>query len=137
MSRAERMSLSAISPMILLLCSCGGAVPEKREDLNSANILSGTDLAGGAKAVIERVYTGGATGDTLHKAWICQAGLSNCELSAIIDTQDGPPPVWRSSPKMLDLMIAPTDVVWDFSNFSYLPGPSHRTIKVRLVERLV
>jgi len=91
-------------------------------------------LAEGARAVVERAYTGGATGDTLHKAWICQAALTDCRLLAIVDTNDGSPPVWRVASSELELVVAPDDVVWEFSNFSRLPGADKRTVKIRLVE---
>ena len=96
-------------------------------------LTSQLSLGGGAKAVIERAYTGGATGDTLHHAWICQSNLSDCKLAATVDTDDGPAPIWARSSAGLELVIGPDDVVWNFANVSLLP--ENKQLRIRLVER--
>lgn len=131
-----RTMKTAYFPLVvaaLLGSACGGSVSERRETIDADTLTSELAIGGGAKAVIERAYTGGATGDTLHKAWICQASLADCQLQATVDTHDGPPPIWRTTPSGLELMIGPNDVIWDFSNFSYLPGGNG--VRIRVFER--
>ena len=107
---------------LIALTACGTSAGEGRAVVEGESVTSSIALSRGAKAVIERAYTGGATGDTLHKAWICQESLSDCKLAATVDTHGEPPPIWRRTPSGADLMVGPNDVVWDFSNFSYLPA---------------
>lgn len=119
----------------LVASACCGSGFVEVDAVEAQSLTSSLSLAGGARAAIERAYTGGATGDTLHRGWICQAGLSECSLVATVDTHDGAPPVWRGASSGLELVVGPEDTVWDFSNFSYLPGPGKRSIRIRLVER--
>jgi hypothetical protein len=123
-----------ITTQCLGACGVSGSGSEERESLDAESLISSLVLAEGARAVVEPAYTGGATGDTQYKAWICQAVNSDCRLLAIVDTHDGHPPVWRSAPSGLELVVASRDVVWNFSNFSRLPGAENRTVKIRLVE---
>lgn len=130
-----RAGLYLIIPTALASACGGGTVSEKRNALDAVSFTSALALPGGAKALIEKAYTGGATGDTLHKAWICQANLSDCEVVGIVDTHEGPPPIWKISTSGLELVIGPEDTVWGFSNFSWLPGPGDRSIRIRVTER--
>lgn len=114
-------------------CNKSGAT-EERSILDSASLTSSLPLGGGAVAAVERTYAGGATGETLHRARICQAELSDCREAAVVDTNDGPPPTLRAVPAGLELVVGPSDTVWSFSNFAYLPEPNKRS-KIRLVER--
>jgi hypothetical protein len=132
--------MKGISLLLLLATGiCGCSKPLSVTDsanLEADGLTSSLSISGGAMAAVERTYTaGGATGDTLHKAWICQTDLSDCKQVAIIDTHDGPPPVWKATAAGLELVVGPSDVIWGFSNFSYLPGPNYRSTKIRLVER--
>ncbi len=125
-----------LATLFAAACGSGGSASEERDAVEAKSVTSSLALKDGAKAAIERAYTGGgATGNTLHKGWICQAGLTDCRLVATVSTHDGPPPIWRIAPFGLELVLGQEDTVWGFSNFSYLPGSGNRSIKIRLVER--
>ena len=118
--------------LALGLAGCGGSATETADALDPDELVSKFTARSGAMLAIRKTYTGGATGDTLHEAWTCRRGLSDCNRLAIVDTDDGPPPTWREAPTRLELVIAPSDVVWNFANFFW--GPNKAPQRVLLVE---
>jgi hypothetical protein len=122
--------------LVAIISGCNSSsVVEERSSLGAASLTSSLPLTGGAKAAVETAYSGGATGDTLHHAWICQSDLSRCKQVAVVDTHDGAPPRWEAGAEGLELVIGSHDIVWGFTNFSYLPGPGDPYTSIRLVEK--
>lgn len=107
----------ALLVLLLSLCGCGTAVVETAATLKASSALSTVVLNDGTALTIEKAFEGGATGDTLHKAWICKQQLRDCQLAATVDTHDDAAPSWRRAGDSAELVIADTDTVWGFSNY--------------------
>ncbi len=119
--------------VVLGLAGCGRAATATADALDPDEVVSSLAARSGATFAIRKTFSGGATGDTLHEAWACRQSLSDCTRLAIVDTDDGPPPTWRETPAQVELMIAPTDTVWNFANFFW--GPNKTPQRVYLIEK--
>lgn len=104
--------------------SCCGDATERRGSLSRESVVSARTAPGKPVLVVERFYTGGATGDTLHNAWVCAKELSDCAKVGIIDTDDGPPPAFDFVDGTPTITLSATDVIWDFANVTALPAPA-------------
>ena len=123
----------ALALALLALSGCGAPVVEEKSKLTQTSVIATKALANGASLHIEKSYAGGATGDTLHKAWVCKLGITNCQLAATIDSHEGPPPEVRTTASGAELVIRSTDTVWGFANFFY--GPDGSGFRITLTER--
>jgi hypothetical protein len=110
------MKFALLVPL-LALCGCGTAVVETVATLKPSSALSTIVLDDGTALTIEKSFEGGATGDTLHKAWICKQRLQDCQLAATVDTHNDEAPSWRRTGPLVELVIANADTVWGFCNY--------------------
>jgi hypothetical protein len=113
----------------LLLTACGPSDGlEHARSISTSEIVSTLQSHGGMNFVIQRSFNGGATGDTLFKAWSCKTKNTDCRLQAVVDTDDGPPPKLSMDGDVVQIVLNKSDVVWDFCNVT-MRGP---TGKVRV-----
>ncbi len=116
--------------------SCSVDATERRASLSRESVVSAHTAPGKPVLVVERFYTGGATGDTLHNAWVCAKKLSDCAKMGIIDTHDGPPPAFAFVDGAPTMTLSAGDTIWDFSNVAVLPGPTKLVrVTIRYKER--
>ena len=54
------------------LTGCSGLPKGTADSLDAEEVVSSVKSSSGATFAIRKVFTGGATGDTLHDAWVCQ-----------------------------------------------------------------
>jgi hypothetical protein len=103
----------------LLLGSCGPSDGlEHARSINGSEIVSSLETQNGVNFVIQRSFSGGATGDTLYKAWSCKDKNNDCQLQAVIDTDDRPPPRFAIDGDVAQILLGKSDVIWDFCNRS-------------------
>lgn len=72
----------------------------------------------GPVVLLQKVYFGGATGETLYKVWSCRQQFVDCRLQAVIDTNDATPPILQGRQSTVRIIVNDSDVVWSFSNIS-------------------
>jgi len=117
---------------LLILAGCEGRVAQEAANLDTNEIVSASPGIGGVTFAIRKTYEGGATGDTVHEAWVCRYELSNCQRAAVIDTHDGPPPSWRVTEGGATLLISTSDAVWNYTNSLY--GNDRKLLRLKITD---
>ena len=117
---------------LIALAGCGGGVAQEAANIDTNEIVSATPGVGGVTFAIRITYEGGATGDTLHEAWVCRHKLSDCQRAAVIDVHGGLPPSWRVTVAGATLQISTTDAVWNYTNSVY--GNDDKMLRLKVSE---
>lgn len=104
---------------MLLLSGCSSSSGlEHVDEVDPSEAVAVTPQISTITFVIQRTFSGGATGDTLYKVWSCRAPYRDCRLQAMVDTHDKAPPRLAYSRNDVRIIINRSDTVWQFSNKS-------------------